>query len=337
MELIYQKYAQTYRLQYKGFHSGIYTSQHGVSRARTQCHTIWYLSSQKSAGSTKSCDKMLTKVDFHHNLQISNVGCKLGILPLELNSQTEQLELLTSTRKRIVCCAYFALYTIHTAYIASRLPYLQSLWNIVRSWTLQELLAMSIFYCLAAAVTLMLAVYWFREDMSLLIYSSLTEEHQPRLWFMICFFQEANLMLFSLFSTSFIFQLHTLLPGTLGRVLKGFTEAAKGCRGSFAVVNKIVQQIHVVQLLVNLFNEGHRNVTYCIKLVRITFSIVNGYGAIVHGGEDVVFLLLTFAITFDTAFFYALMYEKAFAIPDGLQRVKWELTVEIQGIRNDAL
>ena len=67
---------------------------------------------------------MLTTEDFHHNLQIISMGCKLGIFPLRFNPKSKQLELLTSKWKRVTCYIYFALYTVHTTYITKRLPYL---------------------------------------------------------------------------------------------------------------------------------------------------------------------------------------------------------------------
>ena len=170
--------------------------------------------------------------------------------------------------------------------------------------------------------------------MSPTIYSSLPEEFKTPLWFVLCLLQETIKMIYGAFSASFIFQLHTLLPTRLAGVLKALAVSAKSCDGSPTKVHKIIGEIHVVQLLVNLFNVGHQNVTYCIKLLCIAGSIVNGYGAIVHGREDVVFLLFTSCVTFDLVLFYALVYEKAFAIPDGFERVKQALTYEIQVMQN---
>ena len=67
---------------------------------------------------------MLTKDDFHQNLQIINTSCKLGIIPFELNNQNGQLQPLESRLKRAACSIYFAMYTLHASYVALRLPYL---------------------------------------------------------------------------------------------------------------------------------------------------------------------------------------------------------------------
>ena len=183
----------------------------------------------------------------------------------------------------------------------------------------------------------LLTLFCFQPEMPAFIYSSLPPDYKTRLWFTICLVQEANQMLYGTFSASFIFQLHTLLPSRLGVVLKALAESARRCGGKPIAVIRIIGQIHVVQLMVSLFNVGHGNVTYCIKLLCITASIVNGYSAIAHGREDVLFLLFASCVTCDMVCFYAFMYEKAFAIPDGFERVKRALIFQTQGLRNTGL
>ena len=200
-----------------------------------------------------------------------------------------------------------------------------------KDWTLQELLAVACPYCLVATATFLLTMYCFQQDMTTLLYSSLPAEYKTPFWFTLCFIQEANQMFYSLISSSVILQLHLLLPGKLSRVLKALAESAERTCGSPKKVGKIMRQIRGVQLVVNLFNVGHRQITYCIKLICITLSTVNGYGTIAHGGEDMVFLLLAVSVTCNLAFFYIFVYEKAFAIPDGLERVKRAVKVEIRG------
>ena len=141
-------------------------------------------------------------------------------------------------------------------------------------------------------------------------------------------------MMYCWASLSFIFQLHILLPGALSMVLKLLADPSKpiSC-GSPAIVGDIVKQVRAVQLVVNLFHPEHQNIMYCMKLVLITAATVNGYGAISHGKENVVYFLLTSCITCDTIFLYAFVYEKAFAIPNGLERVKRTLTAKIQMVR----
>ena len=161
----------------------------------------------------------------------------------------------------------------------------------LKRWTLQELLAVVYPYCTAATSILILTIYWFQKDLSALLYSSLPETYKTRLWFTLCFLQEVNLLLYSWFSIGIIFQLHILLPGKLSRVLKLLAESSKRCCGRAAEARAIIQKMRTIQLVVGLFNVGHRHVIYCVKLVCITIATVNGYGAIAHGKGNPVYFL----------------------------------------------
>ena len=127
--------------------------------------------------------------------------------------------------------------------------------------------------------------------------------------------------------------MHILLPITLSRQLKFLAESARRCGGSAAKLERIIGQVRAIQLLVNLFNAGHRNVIYCIKLLYITLAIVNGYGVIPHGGSNGVYLLLASSTFCNIVSLYAFVYEKAFAIPEGMQGVKHALMAESKALR----
>ena len=146
-------------------------------------------------------------------------------------------------------------------------------------------------------------------DLSALLYSSLPENFKTPVWFAVCWLQEANQLLYSLLSISFIFQLHILLRITLSRELKILVESSRHCAGNAADLQRIIRQVRTIQLLVNLFNAGHRNVIYCIKLLCIMLATVNGYGAIAHGGSNVVYFLLASSIFCDMVFLYAFVYD----------------------------
>ena len=66
---------------------------------------------------------MLTKADFHQNFRIIDLSCKIGAISLRVNPRISDLELLDNKWKREICAAYYAVYVLHTAYIAFRLPY----------------------------------------------------------------------------------------------------------------------------------------------------------------------------------------------------------------------
>ena len=186
---------------------------------------------------------------------------------------------------------------------------------------------------MAVVCVSLLIIYVLLPDLPALLYSSLPESLKNPLWFAICWVQEANQLLYSALSVSFIFQLHILLPVTHSRELKFLAEGTGHCGGGAAEMEWIIRRIRAIQLLVNMFNFGHRNVIYCIKLLCITLAIVNGYGAIANGGSNVVYLLLASSTSCDMIFLYAFVYEKAFAIPDGFERVKHALVAESRGLR----
>ena len=102
----------------------------------------------------------------------------------------------------------------------------------------------------------------------------------------------------------------------MSKELKFLTEASRHCGGGAAEMERIIRRIRAMQLLVNMFNVGHRNVIYCIKLLCITLAIV-----------------LASSTFCDMIFLYAFVYEKAFAIPDGFERAKHRLVAESRGLR----
>ena len=66
---------------------------------------------------------MLTRKGFHQNFRIISFGCKVGILPLEVDVEKGKLGLLNSKWKKGICWVYFGSYVLHAAYIALRFPY----------------------------------------------------------------------------------------------------------------------------------------------------------------------------------------------------------------------
>ena len=127
------------------------------------------------------------------------------------------------------------------------------------------MLAVVIPYSLAAAVTLLLTMYWIQPDMTTMLYASLPAEYKTPLWFTLSFLQEASQFFYGTVSASLIFPLHMLIPGTLDRALKALAKAAKSCRGRPKEVERKTREIRVIQLVVGLFNVGHRNIIYCLK------------------------------------------------------------------------
>ena len=170
--------------------------------------------------------------------------------------------------------------------------------------------------------------------MSALIYSSLPESFKTPFWFAVCLMQETNQLFYSMSSVSFIFQVHILFQGALNRAIKSLTRSSGGGRSDRDETSWILGQVRTIQLLVTLFNTGHRNVLYCTKLACISIATVNGYGAIGHGGKNPIFGFLNFSVTVNAIFLYTFVYEKGFAIPEALKSIKKMLGVRTQGVQN---
>ena len=67
-----------------------------------------------------------------------------------------------------------------------------------------------------------------------------------------------------------------------------------------------------------------------MKLFCISVGTVNGYAAVTHSRQNLVFGFMALCAVANQIFFYSLMYEKQFAIPDGSNKVKRSLINGIQ-------
>ena len=184
-------------------------------------------------------------------------------------------------------------------------------------------------FCLSASVGAILTMYCYEQDLSVLLYSSLPTSMKTPVWFAILLPLEANMLLYSLMSVSLIFQLHILFPLKLAQITRSLATFTQQNCHTAAQTRRVVGQIRCVQLLVSFFNIGHRNVIHCIKLLCIVVGTVNGYAAITHSAENIIFGIVTSCMLCDATFLYAFVYEKAFAIPDGLQNLKRVLKLRL--------
>lgn len=178
---------------------------------------------------------------------------------------------------------------------------------------------------MAISVVAILTLYCFERDMTVLLFAALPDNMKTTPWFVLLLLLEANMWLYSGFICNFIFQLHILFPEALNRLLKRLASYKGHDCGRPAEVSRVVGQIRCIQLLINMFNTGHRHVIYNVKLFCITAVTLNGYAAIAHIGNHPVFGLISFCVAFDLLCLYAFVYAKAFAIPDGLESLKREL------------
>ena len=165
-------------------------------------------------------------------------------------------------------------------------------------------------------------MYCFEQDMTCLIYHSLPDSVKSPAWFVILLLPEANLMLHAVSSCALLIQLHILFPLKLTRIMRSLACLTERKCFTIAEVNEMVGKIRSIQLLVSVFNIGHRNVIHCMQLICLAAATPNGYAAIALSGENPMFGLLALFVFFDAVFLYAFVYEKSFTIPDNLENLK---------------
>ena len=214
--------------------------------------------------------------------------------------------------------------------VAGRTPEGTSIWSRAREWSLQELLSVSYPYWVLIGDFFILLVYCYEQDMTVLLYAALPETMKTPGWFSLLFLLEVNLYAYGLPSLSLLLPLHILFSEKLGKVMRALeVSIERRCRTA-EEARGIFGQMRTIQLLVNLFNVGHRNVIYCIKLMCIAGATLNGYAAIVYSRDNLIFTLMAFFVLFDFLFLSAFVYEKAFGIPDRLEHLKLMLKAKIR-------
>ena len=205
----------------------------------------------------------------------------------------------------------------------------EKLWSRMKTWTRQELVAVACPYCNVIAAILVLAIYSTQQDLTALLYAALPESLKSPAWFICLLLPEANLLFYTAFGVTLVLQLHVLFPLKLTRIMQGIETFIDRNDLSLAELHWAVGQVRTVQLLVTLFNAGHRNVIQCFKLLCIGVATVNGYASIAHSGENLIYGFMSSCVTCNTIFLYAFVYEKAFAIPTGLQNLKGKLKMSL--------
>ena len=80
-----------------------------------------------------------------------------------------------------------------------------------------------------------------------------------------------------------------------------------------------------------LFNEGNSYLVFTYKQLCLFVTIFSGFGAIVCFGFNNMFAAFSALLFADIMVVYSVVYEKAFAIPDGVQELKNKLMLLVHG------
>ena len=91
-----------------------------------------------------------------------------------------------------------------------------------------------------------------------------------------------------------------------------------------------------MQLYINLLNIVNGHIIFTWKLLSIGVCIVTGYAGIAHFGDYPIFGAMYYAIFWDVALVYMILYEKAFRIPELCNELKALLRVRASQIGNKA-
>ena len=78
-----------------------------------------------------------------------------------------------------------------------------------------------------------------------------------------------------------------------------------------------------------LFNELNSCIIFTFKLFCIYIAVVTGFGAIACSGSNLAYGAFSLLVFVDMTAVYGFVYEKAFAIPNGIQEIKANMIVQV--------
>ena len=101
-----------------------------------------------------------------------------------------------------------------------------------------------------------------------------------------------------------------------------FRHTLKQARSDLHFLRKL--QLHIKNV-----NTVYCNIIFSWKLVSITLCILTGWAAIAHFADNPIFGILYYAVWVDIFFFYCVVYDKAFQIPNQLEQAMQAISVRI--------
>ena len=92
--------------------------------------------------------------------------------------------------------------------------------------------------------------------------------------------------------------------------------------------------LRCVQLYIALLNVVNSKLIFTWKLLCLGMCIMSGYAAIAHFSDHPVFGIMYYALFTEGSIIYAVMYEKAFKVPDLIVKTIVECKLRVQGVTN---
>ena len=88
-------------------------------------------------------------------------------------------------------------------------------------------------------------------------------------------------------------------------------------------------ELRATQVLLWLFNELNCYVIFTFKLFCLTICTTNGYSAVSHFSDNIIFGFMYYVVFITLAVMYSILYEKAFMIPKMVKRTKTIMMLRI--------
>ena len=98
-------------------------------------------------------------------------------------------------------------------------------------------------------------------------------------------------------------------------------------------IEECFRQLRHLQLSVLLFNQLNSYIIFTFKIFCIYVAVVTGFGAIVSSGSNPIYGAFCALVFVDMTAVYGFVYEKAFAIPNGIREVKSLIKVRVYASR----
>ena len=167
---------------------------------------------------------------------------------------------------------------------------------------------------------IIIACFILDPTMRLLLYSAIPASHQIWWSFGLCLGEEIRLLGFCTAIVTSVWQLQVVAFDLISNTLESLLDCAQA--RTLNDMGRIFNQLRCLQLYILLLNTVNGKLIFTWKLLSLGLSIVSGYAAIAHFKDHLVFGIMYYAIFLDSALIYALLYEKAFKIPEIFKKMR---------------
>ena len=91
-----------------------------------------------------------------------------------------------------------------------------------------------------------------------------------------------------------------------------------------------------LQLYITVLNVVNSNVILTMKVAFLGMSITSGYAAVAHFSDQPIFGIMYYVVFFEALFIYAVLYQKAFNVPELISKASIACQLRAQCLGNRA-